>query len=376
MLNDKTNLNYSLLGGDLGCTLFLLRYYRLFNKDKTNIAFDYIHRIIKESVPFYNTGSYCNGLSGLGIALMIINQEETIANIEDILSVIDTRLTPLLKEDLQNDNVDFLHGFIGIGFYFYYRCVLNKKKNFIPIKNIINYLNCHYVACENGLSWINTKFDRYKFNISLSHGCSSILILLSKIYKLYIWKTDENRIIEKLMLECTKFILRNRLNPDNFGSYFPIWPIAEAYPHKSRLAWCYGDLGIGIALLRVADILDLKEIRNFAFDVFKFSTRRRNLFANGILDASLCHGSTGVAIVFNQLYSEFHSKIFQEAFCFWDKTTLSMRRSLDGQMTFPYYTAGESNNYRIEYGILEGISGVGLYLMGDFKLLAKLLIID
>lgn len=76
-------------------------------------------------------------------------------------------------------NFDFIHGLIGIGFYF----IMRKKYN--SINYVLDELKNNAINDSNGYRWMSYVYDEndnYKdvCEISLSHGSSAILVFLSR----------------------------------------------------------------------------------------------------------------------------------------------------------------------------------------------------
>ena len=90
------------------------------------------------------------------------------------------------------------------------------------------------------------------YNLSLSHGMASIVAILSKILARGINKEKT----EKLLRGVINYILSNQFDIKNSLSYFPnsISLEGDKGP-QSRLAWCYGDLGVSLALWNASKVL-------------------------------------------------------------------------------------------------------------------------
>jgi hypothetical protein len=98
--------------------------------------------------------------------------------------------------------------------------------------------------------------------------------------------------------------------------------------------------------------------------------KRKTLNESMINDAGVCHGSAGVAHIFNRMWSITNDKKFRQATDFWIKQTLEFGTKINGKTEFKKYNA-KINEYEINHSLLEGNAGVGLvlysYLTGDFS---------
>ena len=126
------------------------------------------------------------------------------------------------------------------------------------------------------------------------------------------------------------------------------------------MAWCYGDLGIGIALLQVRKILEKKEYEKKGLEILLKSTQRRNYNETLVTDAGICHGSAGIALIFRRMYYEIGRKEFKEATQYWINQTLHFSRFEDGLAGYKTYI---KDGWKNDYSLLMGISGVGLVLL-------------
>ena len=148
-------------------------------------------------------------------------------------------------------------------------------------------------------------------------------------------------------------------------SYFPVW-INEKNntpSESSRLAWCYGDLGISMALYQVSKVTDNKILEKLAIEVLLNASNRRNLVSEQVIDAGLCHGTAGIAHIFNRMYRNTGIEKFKETSDFWIEETLKMAKFDDGLAGYKAWHTEKYGGWVNEYGLLEGIAGIGLALI-------------
>lgn len=368
-LDRKPVLDYSLLGQDFGCIMFLYFYSRKYNIS-TDIADGYLDRMLGGMLQSMTCGSYCNGLAGLGLGLRILEDESFITGVEDALDNMDGRLKESFQTMLSNYEIDFLHGCIGVGFY-----LLTRRNGRCEemLYSLIDLLDAKAIRQNDRIYWEINDEEPYKhFNISFSHGAASMMLLLAKMHR-HDFGNIRNDKTEKLLRGTINYILSQKLNPHEYGSFFPTFPKESGVPLRgSRLAWCYGDLGIAMALKETALILEDEELYKTAIQILEFNATRRDVKSTNVIDAELCHGASGVAFVFKTLYGETQNDIFLKAFNYWYSRVINMSKEINGRNTFPTFNNGNSS-WNICYGILDGISGVGLLLLEEDKLLNKLL---
>jgi lantibiotic modifying enzyme len=141
------------------------------------------------------------------------------------------------------------------------------------------------------------------------------------------------------------------------GTFFPIF-IPNSIFEFSRISWCYGDLGIVIAILQAGIITQNKFWIEESLKIGIQISKRKDKI--GIQDACLCHGTAGNGHIFNRLYQYSEIEEFKNASIFWYAETLKFHE-LYGH--FKFYTNDIDNQWKKEQGILEGSAGIGLALI-------------
>ena len=363
----KENGNYSLLTGNMGEILFLY-YYSLRNKsykEKAEILLDQLTESLSTSS--YYQFSYCNGLAGFGIGMHLLAEGGFIEDSPDMLDDIDIVLNHYLEQEIQLKHFDFLHGVIGMGFYFLKHYKYKPAASLLQLQKIVKYLEQTAISTpqEDTLKWeiVNWHLPHQahtKYNISLSHGMSSIAIFLSRLLQLDI--NPEGK-VRKLLEGTLHYILRQRIDEKIYDCYFPSTSLENPGPvNKSRLAWCYGDLGIGIALWHAGKALGRKELTDYAIEFFEFSATRKDLKSNYVWDAGLCHGSAGITQVFFRMWQETRLSSLQSAYEYWKKQTSLFANRPEGPAGYQSYDPTQQS-WETKYYILEGVAGIGLTLL-------------
>jgi lantibiotic modifying enzyme len=94
-----------------------------------------------------------------------------------------------------------------------------------------------------------------------------------------------------------------------------------------------------------------------------FNSKRRGLAMNGLSDACFCHGTSGIAHIFNRFYLETKVPDFNSARQYWINETI---KKADFENTECVFKTWESSDMRFQndFGLLNGITGVGLTLLG------------
>ena len=375
-LSLRNALSYSLLGGDFGDILFLYHYSKIDGRYEA-IADNLLDKMILSLNRQPQVATYCNGLAGLGVGLLSLQHDGFVDGVDTSLDSIDPTIARLLDSFVSENNIDFLHGLIGIGFYMLDRSNSRKEYALANLSKIVDYLDTSKITDGAIVKWrYNEKRLSKPFNISLSHGVSSIMVFLCRLLKSGIFCETYNSIIKQMLEGAVQYLLSNRVDVDKLGCWFASSSIeCDGVPHRSRLAWCYGDLGVATALLEAGNTLHDSSVRDIATQVLLYSAKRRDIKANYVKDFCVCHGSVGIAQIFRSQGIALGMKDLLDAADYWEKDTLSrVVKDGHGRHTLLYYDP-ENGGYRESGGILDGISGAGLYLLGEQTHLNKLLLL-
>lgn len=379
----KPFLTCGIMGGDFGKVMYIYECSR-HNPELQVMADNMLEKLLRDYRNHRYIMTYCNGLAGFGIGLQMLETDGFIEGATEHLSEFDEALDNALRIFLMNGNIDFIHGATGVGFYFISRLQCSCDKANESLTRLVEYLFNHAVWGNDDLGQITAKwvFDRQtalkKYNISLSHGMSSVAILLCRILKYAKYFSPDTIDKCRRMLSGIKnYIIGQHIEAGKYGSLFPTFPkecVNEV--GKSRLAWCYGDLGIIFALINIGIALDDKETYMLAkeFAIWE-AVNRRNVVGNMVYDACICHGASGVAQAFKALKSITGEEMFWNAYKYWLKVTIGMCVELNGNLEFRNYDVS-SHKWRIADSLLEGNAGVGMMLLGADSVLNKILLYD
>lgn len=264
--------------------------------------------------------------------------------------------------NLDHDRFDFIEGFIGIGVYFIER--LKSEKNIIAYLN--NFIEIIYAksemtneeilvnSCINPFKRFTNDKEEKEYDIGLAHGVPSIIVFLSKVCAIL----PDNEKCRKLLHFTINWLLKNECSLPNNGLFPHV--VGNSSPMISRLAWCYGDLGIASSLWQAGVILNDQAYKNKAIEIILRASKRRNFEETMVKDAGICHGSAGVAHFFNRFYQITNITEFEDASIFWFNETINMARFGDG---IGGYKLWSSNKWVNIPGLLEGTAGIGLTLL-------------
>jgi lantibiotic modifying enzyme len=161
-------------------------------------------------------------------------------------------------------------------------------------------------------------------NLGLAHGIPGIIAILARYIAAGI-EVDRAR----SLLEGAVAYLRSVAGP-RVGHRYPAWlPTQRQEPDQepvARVAWCYGDLGVAVAVMSAAIATGRDDWRAEAL-ALAHGMAARSFESSQVIDMGLCHGAAGVAHLFNRLFQATGDADLGRAADTWIARTLAMRRT-------------------------------------------------
>jgi hypothetical protein len=360
----------SLMSGKAGELIFKYLYLKHFKVADAESDFQNSIQSVVDKSRNYHLPTFCGGKSGINWAFAFLHKNEILDKEDfDLLRADDEKLSKIAIWMLEKDNYDFLHGAIGIG----YSLLYSRGENFSPF--FVNFFDLFEKILDKSSDKQSIPYYDFqtnqiitnKVNLGLAHGIPSVLK-----FSLQCYVQNVNKKEAKAMAVMVSEYLINHINKDISSNYFAsiISIDTDDYDPKSRLAWCYGDLGIGFILFQAGLILKKKEITNLALEILMQTIKRVNLSEALIFDAGICHGSSGVAHIYHKMWQYTKNIAFKEACNFWMAKTIDFYLRKDGLDGFRKFNP-RSNSYEENNSLLEGKCGIGLvllsYLTEDFS---------
>ncbi|MNK08294.1 Lanthionine synthetase C-like protein [compost metagenome] len=360
---DELFQDHGIMRGAAGIALFRLYADRYLLSEENTALTDALISSIIDSIAQTKSYSFSDGIAGIGWFLNHIQKNELQdLGLDPLLNVLDTILENPLRYELERGNYDYITGSLGIALYYLGRDTEASRE---LVAYTIRKLEkqAHQITPES-IAWALPEVETDEqsvYDLGLCHGNASILAFLLKTHEAGI----EQEITQKLINGVVNYFLTiARETPEISGSY---WPNLEdgRTGIKSRLAWCYGDVGIAITILRAGILTGNEEWREKAVEVLELNAKRRELKANQILDAGLCHGAAGLAFMFGEAGKLSQNAVLMETATYWLEQTLAFDTHPDGIAGYKTYFEGQNEVfYYPAAGFLEGVSGVGLGMIG------------
>ncbi|WP_418502321.1 lanthionine synthetase C family protein [Flagellimonas sp.] len=359
------------IAGISGLALFQYYYSKYLDVDEHG---DFGSKMLSYSIEKINSGystpTFSSGIAGLGWTIQHLDNRDFIdVDCDNLLSHFDQYLYDHMISDFSNGNYDFLHGALGYGFYFLCRYrstedidLKNRYQSYL-LESVTSLKNLS-ISKEGIIKWesiLDIEKRNKGFNLSLSHGISSILNYLSRIYEIGIERKETRRLIQGGI----NFILSFENKNARKTALFPSWiENNKALEYNGRVAWCYGDLGIGISLLRAATSIADRQLQLDTLEILYHTTTRKLPSQTLVNDAGICHGSYGNALIYHRLFQESKNNLFKKSLDFWIEDGIKKAIHKDGYAGYKHWYPSK-NSWSSELTLLEGIAGIGLVII-DF----------
>ncbi|MGY0041090.1 lanthionine synthetase LanC family protein [Pedobacter sp. NJ-S-72] len=361
----------ALFDGESGCCIFDQFYIEYSgNKPDNVIRFENSFQRLSENSIGSNTPFFCSGKAGINWFFSYLNTKDILDDDDlELLCEDNSELFDQAVHNLKEGNYDFLHGAIGIAYYFLY----DKTNKFTAFQeNFFQLLYKFAYSSENELfiahyDLVNKIPVLNRVNFGMAHGLPGILKFCLQCYKRNICAAEA----KKLALDIAAF-LKSNVKKNTKISMFPnILTLDEQSTGYSRVGWCYGDLSIGFILYQAGMAFNDLELKEFATEILIHTSKRRTEEETLVRDAGICHGSAGIAHIYNKMWHYTQNSIFKETCDFWIQKTLDFSIHQDAFAGYKAYAPTESGKHMNSFGLLNGVSGIGLvlisYLTGDFS---------
>ncbi|MCX6223564.1 MAG: hypothetical protein NTV01_02215 [Bacteroidia bacterium] len=363
--------------GLAGQALFLYAYGRSFGESSCeNLGFLALERALGMINNGFSWPSFAAGLAGIRFTLRYLASRGYISESDgSALDEIDPYLQQFAAERFAQGDYDLLHGALGI----YLpdprspipdtRYLIPDPRYLIPDtrspttdnpitgdRRIAPTLRSLAITTAPGhLAW-ESKHPQTgvpEINLGLAHGIPSVLWMLSRL--------AGNPDADAMLSQGVSYLLSCRLTESANGSLFPHRMVDGKPDQAGRLAWCYGDPGVGAALWQIGVNCNRPDWQADAIGILHKAASRRDTVTNRVMDACICHGTAGLGLLFYKMAIVSGHDEFIETADHWTRATLDHGRNTSAAAGYLFYTTGD--RYIPAYSLLEGITGVGLTLL-------------
>ncbi|MBS1635104.1 MAG: lanthionine synthetase C family protein [Bacteroidetes bacterium] len=303
--------------------------------------------------------TFCRGLSGL-VWTMNHLRKTGMLEFDDVFADLHDTLKKSALGLSAAGEFDFLHGADGIIYTLMDNNALDEKSANAWLNSLYDFA----IRDSRGCVWetlTDASTGSKSLNLSLSHGISGKIILLSEVLKRF----PENELTYELLDGAVNFLLSCR-NPAGFRSWFPSVKQTDQPGEISRLAWCYGDLGNAICLWRASESLQRTDLKQLAIELLLNATKRRNPDQEKIIDAAFCHGASGVSHIFRHFYQKTGMPELEQASNYWMQKTLDFSSHKDVAAGYKSFDT-RAEIFKKEDSFLEGNIGIAMVMLNHLQ---------
>ena len=280
---------------------------------------------------------------------------------------IDETVLTLLSRSPWPGEYDLINGLVGLGIYALER--LPRPTAVQCLERIVGELDRSAEHGPEGAAWLTppgrlapfklVAYPEGLYDLGASHGIAGVIALLAAACRAGVHAGVARRLLD----QAVSWLLARELDGGR-GLRFPHFFYPGIEPGPSRLAWCYGDLGVAATLLFAARAVNEPSWERRALAV-ALAAAEPGPWVATVQDAGLCHGAGGVAHLFNRMSQATGEERLAAAARSWYAAALAFRQPGLGVGGFRSWAADLSGafGWRNDPGFLEGAAGVGLALL-------------
>jgi hypothetical protein len=353
--------------------LFAYRAVARSGTDEEAAAARWLDRAIHAVAAQPMEASLYGGLTGVGWAATHVGRFLPGLDRQEVNEEIDETLLEHLSQSPWSDEYDLIGGLVGFGVYALERLAPGADATRLAalacLERVLDHLAQTAQRLPEGITWwtdpawlipsTREKCPRGYYNLGLAHGVPGVIALLGCACAAGV-AADKAR---PLLDGAVCWLLAQQRTDGAVGA-LPCWVGPDIPPAPARLAWCYGDLGLAVALLWAARCVGQADWERAALAIAR---RAAGCLPeqSGVVDAGLCHGAAGVGHLFNRLFQATGEDCFAEAARFWLERTLSLRQPGRGIAGYLSWSPGADGSltWLAEPGFLTGATGIALALL-------------
>ena len=356
VLTGITNAN--LCGGYAGMALALLEL----NGDTASVQAA-LDRTAESVARFPFDLSLFNGLAGIGCVF----ERCRLAGFEPWLDQLDALMLQFLEQQTRDTllRCDVFDGLAGYAIYCLDR--LPRANAQAALELIVTRLAERAVGDDEAAAFftspellpVQMQADAPEgwYELGMAHGQGGILAALVAIDRAGVSRPLTRNLIERL----STWLVRHAR--DGRKSAFPLALRPDGSATRTRFAWCRGDLGIALALLRAARELARLDWEQTARAILERSARRTVEDAETV-DVTLCHGTLGLCRMFRRAHMLCGDRVLADAADYWLESTNAFR-GFETETGFRFSKRPNRETRLLDAGFLMGAAGAALAIAAE-----------
>jgi len=285
---------------------------------------------------------------------------------EDRNGDIDAALAAVVLRYPERGAYDLIDGLAGIGAYALARWP--RPAAAACLDGVVERLAARARRDGDGVHWwtgpdqlIGPRARQYPdggVDLGMAHGIAGLIPLLARAHTL----GAHPRAVRSMLDGTVRWLLAHLIETPA-GHTAPGFVARDTAPVPARMAWCYGDPGVAMALLLAGrDAGEPAWTR--AGTELALAAAARTPAEAGVSDAGICHGSAGLAHLFCRMYQLTGEQRLADAAVTWAERTIARCTGQDGGHRGDEAAGqGGGRSGRQGAGLLEGTAGVALVLL-------------
>lgn len=286
----------------------------------------------------------------------------------EIPESLDAGLVGLVASRPWRGDLDLVSGLVGLGVYFLERLPHPLAER--GLLEIVERLSERAHRDADGIAWHTParvlpepkrqQFPAGYFDLGVAHGLAGVISFLAGAHAAGVAPHASRELLEGAV---AWLLARRRETTHENG--LPWAHVPGLAPRPARSAWCYGDPGIGVVLLRAGGGCGREDWAAQGHELVRAAAKRAPSIT-GVVDAGLCHGSAGLLHMLHRAQRAAPDPEIRQAMDAWLRWTLT-DPVRGGPEPVPGLRArvhrrGEPA-WVEERGLLNGAAGVGLALL-------------
>lgn len=362
---DPSTLGPSLAGGHAGIALFFGHLHaRVPDPRYAARTIDHLARAFDDAAARPGIGLFSGST---GVAWVAQHLARGLAEVDvQALSAFDDELHAAVASMPEPWTAEWIGGIAGVGLYALARLPSPAARDLA--EHLVGRLEASRIDQLGGCTWYipppgpdperGGRTPEDFRDLGLSHGIAGVIAFLAAALRAGI---APQRTAALLAGAMDWLVIQD--GGGGHGARFANWAASDGPASSSPVAWCYGDLGIAVAVLQAARAAGRPDWEGFGLGLALHAASHRGDAAR-VADNGLCHGTSGNAHLFHRLNRRHGLPAFAAAAAYWYGRTLAERRPAPGSSGYRAHVRRNGVPTRIEEpGLLLGAAGIGLALL-------------
>lgn len=297
----------------------------------------------------------------VGVGWLLTYLDGRVVETGDAADDVDAYVADALARGLPK--VDLTDGLVGAGVYLLAR--LPRAQARAGLDRVVALLAAAADRTGGGASWFTgpavmspeelAEYPAGYRSLGLAHGSPGMVAFLARAHAAGVAGAGS------LLADAVRGLVAFRDVAGENGRYPAVVPGHAPAAGGSRVAWCYGDPGVAVALLAAGYALRDAGVVAEGEATARAAARRSRESAL-VVDTGLCHGSAGLMHVFGRLAAATGDEACRDAACRWYGVLLGQRVSGAPVAGFQAILDIPTGLVPVA-GLLEGAAGAGLALL-------------